>query len=152
MPVFRFALRASGGLLLALGGAAHATGAAEPPAAVELGPLDVEANAPVPAATQTKTAADLSLVPATEPYDILTGLAGVYMQNDGSPGLAISVRGLQDFGRVNVMIDGARQDFQFSGHGANSSVYIDPALLSGIDVTRGTAGGAGGAGGDRRRG
>ncbi len=73
-------------------------------------------------------------------------MPGVFFQNAGAPGLSVSVRGLQDFGRVNVMIDGARQDFMVSGHGANSSVYIDPALLSGIDVTRGTVSTANGAG------
>jgi hemoglobin/transferrin/lactoferrin receptor protein len=53
------------------------------------------------------------------------------------PGAAVSIRGLQDFGRVNVMIDGARQNFQKSGHGANGTFYFDTEMLRAVDVTRG---------------
>ncbi|WP_025886172.1 TonB-dependent receptor domain-containing protein [Asaia prunellae] len=100
----------------------------------------------VPQATTTLTRQDMLRVQPTEPYMILTGLPGVYFQNDGSPSLAISIRGMQDFGRVNVMVDGARQDFQTSSHGANGSVYVDPALLAGLDVSRGTVATADGSG------
>lgn len=100
----------------------------------------------VPQASSTLTRNDMLRVAPTEPYMILTGLPGVYFQNDGSPSLAISIRGMQDFGRVNVMVDGARQDFQTSSHGANGSVYVDPALLAGLDVSRGTVSTADGAG------
>jgi hemoglobin/transferrin/lactoferrin receptor protein len=50
---------------------------------------------------------------------------------------AINVRGLQDFGRVNVLIDGMRQNFQRSGHNANGAFYIEPEMVKGVDVTRG---------------
>ncbi|WP_025841329.1 TonB-dependent receptor domain-containing protein [Asaia platycodi] len=100
----------------------------------------------VPQASATLTRKDMLRVNPTEPYMVLTGLPGVYFQNDGSPSLAISIRGMQDFGRVNVMVDGARQDFQTSSHGANGSVYVDPALLAGLDVSRGTVATADGAG------
>ncbi len=53
------------------------------------------------------------------------------------PGAAVSIRGLQDFGRVNVMVDGARQNFQKSGHGANGTFYFDTEMLKAVDVTRG---------------
>jgi len=53
------------------------------------------------------------------------------------PGAAVSIRGLQDFGRVNVMVDGARQNFQKSGHGANGTFYFDTEMLRAVDVTRG---------------
>ncbi|GBQ20355.1 TonB-dependent heme/hemoglobin receptor family protein [Gluconacetobacter sacchari DSM 12717] len=85
-------------------------------------------------------------VQPNEPYAILTGVPGVFFQNDGTPALSVSIRGMQDFGRVNVMIDGARQNFQESGHGANGSVYVDPALLAGLDVRRGTVSTGDGAG------
>lgn len=100
----------------------------------------------VPQASATLTRKDMLRVNPTEPYMILTGLPGVYFQNDGSPALAISIRGMQDFGRVNVMVDGARQNFQTSNHGANGSVFVDPALLAGLDVARGTVSTADGAG------
>ncbi|MBR0560440.1 TonB-dependent receptor domain-containing protein [Neokomagataea anthophila] len=100
----------------------------------------------VPQATSHQTRQDLLRVQPNEPYSILTGVPGVFFQNDGTPSLAVSIRGMQDFGRVNVMIDGARQNFQESGHGADGSVYVDPALLAGLDVQRGTVATADGAG------
>lgn len=51
--------------------------------------------------------------------------------------LAINVRGLMDFGRVNVLIEGARQNFQRTGHNADGVVYIEPEMLKSVDVTRG---------------
>ena len=36
----------------------------------------------------------------------------------GRSGHRVNVRGLQDFGRVNVLVDGARQNFQREGHSA----------------------------------
>ena len=51
--------------------------------------------------------------------------------------VAINIRGLQDFGRVNVLIEGARQNFQRSGHNANGVFYIEPEMLKGVDITRG---------------
>jgi len=99
-----------------------------------------------PGASSSVSGAQLQEIPQTATSDILLDMPGVYFQNTGAPGLSVSVRGLQDFGRINVMIDGARQDFMVSGHGADSSVYIDPALLAGIDVTRGTVSTGNGAG------
>ncbi|MCI0681234.1 MAG: TonB-dependent hemoglobin/transferrin/lactoferrin family receptor [Gemmataceae bacterium] len=74
----------------------------------------------------------------TRPADLLYGMPGVYVQErPDDPGTAINIRGLQDFGRVNVVIDGARQNFQRSGHNANGIFYLEPQLLSSIDVIRG---------------
>lgn len=50
---------------------------------------------------------------------------------------AINLRGLQDFGRVNVLIDGARQNFQRTGHNADGFFYIDPEMIKRVDITRG---------------
>ncbi len=47
------------------------------------------------------------------------------------PGSSINVRGLQDFGRVTTLVDGAQQDFQRSGHFANGQFYLDPELVGG---------------------
>ena len=70
--------------------------------------------------------------------DVLDLVPSVNTQTTPSdPGAAVSVRGLQDFGRVNVMIDGARQNFQKSGHGANGTFYFDTEMLRSVDVTRG---------------
>jgi hemoglobin/transferrin/lactoferrin receptor protein len=45
------------------------------------------------------------------------------------PATAINIRGLQDFGRVNVLVEGARQNFQRSGHNANGVFYLDPEMI-----------------------
>lgn len=79
--------------------------------------------------------------------DMFRGVAGVDAVMDRqNPGLNVNIRGLQDQGRVNMSIDGARQNFQQSGHGATSLVYVDPELLSRIDVEKGPTSTAGGAG------
>lgn len=70
--------------------------------------------------------------------DIFNGMPSVWFADrPDDPGSSINVRGLQDFGRVAVLVDGAVQDFQRSGHFANGQFYLDPELLSGVDVVRG---------------
>lgn len=79
--------------------------------------------------------------------DIFYSVAGVSTsQSRQEPGVSVNVRGVQDFGRINVTIDGARQNFQRSGHGANGSVYLDPQLLSSVDIAKGPVASAGGGG------
>src|SRR5690606_40939425 len=36
-----------------------------------------------------------------------------------------------------VLVEGARQNFQRSGHGANGAFYLEPEMLKSVDVTRG---------------
>jgi hemoglobin/transferrin/lactoferrin receptor protein len=70
--------------------------------------------------------------------DVFSGLPGVWFQERADdPGSSVSIRGLQDFGRVAVLIDGARQNFQRTGHNADGLFYIEPELLAGADVVRG---------------
>ena len=70
--------------------------------------------------------------------DIFNGMPSVWFADrPDDPGSSINVRGLQDFGRVATLIDGAPQDFQRSGHFANGQFYLDPELLAGADVVRG---------------
>ncbi len=72
------------------------------------------------------------------PSDFLDLIPGVTTsEQGGDPATSINIRGLQDFGRVNVMVDGARQNFQTSGHNANGAFYIDPEMIRSVDVTRG---------------
>ena len=69
---------------------------------------------------------------------LLAAVPGVITQDvQNDPQQAVNIRGLQDFGRVNVLVDGARQDYQISGHNANGSFYLDPEFISQIDVVRG---------------
>jgi hemoglobin/transferrin/lactoferrin receptor protein len=75
---------------------------------------------------------------ASRPSDVLWGIPGVWSQDRvDDPGSAINIRGLQDFGRVAVTIDGARQNFQRTGHAADGIFYLEPELLAGADVVRG---------------
>jgi hemoglobin/transferrin/lactoferrin receptor protein len=70
--------------------------------------------------------------------DLFFGVPGVnFQQRPDDPGIAINIRDLQDFGRVAVVVDGARQNFQRTGHNADGLVYLDPELIASIDVVRG---------------
>lgn len=70
--------------------------------------------------------------------DVLRTIPGVSLQDRGDdPSTAVNIRGLQDFGRVAVIVDGARQNYQRSGHNANGSFFLDPELIGGIDIVRG---------------
>ncbi|QRM30306.1 TonB-dependent hemoglobin/transferrin/lactoferrin family receptor [Microvirga sp. VF16] len=72
--------------------------------------------------------------------DVLRLIPSVATQSaPGDPGIGINVRGLQDFGRVNVLVDGARQNFQREGHSAKGTFYFDPEMMKSVDVTRGPA-------------
>lgn len=77
--------------------------------------------------------------------DMLRNMAGVTTQ--GGTGdeaeTAVNIRGLQDHGRVAVTLDGMRQNFARSGHGANGSFNIDSEMLREVAVTRGAGAGAG---------
>lgn len=75
---------------------------------------------------------------ATTPNEMLLGVPGVTVQADARRvNSSINIRGLQDFGRVAVIVDGARQDFQRSDHGTQSTFWIDPDLVESVDVIRG---------------
>jgi hemoglobin/transferrin/lactoferrin receptor protein len=70
--------------------------------------------------------------------DIFFGVPGVsFQQRADEPATSINIRGLQNFGRVNVVIDGARQNFQRTGHNADGAFYLDPELIGAADVVRG---------------
>jgi hemoglobin/transferrin/lactoferrin receptor protein len=69
---------------------------------------------------------------------VISQTPGVWTEeNPDDPATAINIRGLQDFGRVAVTIDGARQNFQRSGHNADGAFYLDTAFVRSIDITRG---------------
>lgn len=70
--------------------------------------------------------------------EILRTIPGVTTQETArDTAQAVNIRGLQDFGRVNVLIDGMRQNFQRSGHSSNGVFYLEPEMLKGVDITRG---------------
>lgn len=84
------------------------------------------------------TQAEIDRAQPTTISDLLHTVPGVTTQvTANDPGQSINIRGMQDFGRVNVLVDGARQDFQVSGHGANGTFYLDPEFINNIDIVRG---------------
>lgn len=77
--------------------------------------------------------------------DVLRATPGVFTRdNVQNPGVAVNIRGLEGSGRVNMMIDGVRQNFRFTGHEAQGFTYLEPAFLAGTDITRGYVSGVGG--------
>ncbi|MCS0504611.1 TonB-dependent hemoglobin/transferrin/lactoferrin family receptor [Ancylobacter mangrovi] len=71
--------------------------------------------------------------------DLFQGMPGVTaIQNGNSTQTAINIRGLQDFGRVAVFVDGARQNFTQLGHGDGAGTFfVEPGLIADVDVVRG---------------
>lgn len=100
-----------------------------------------------PAAVSTANRSEIETFGRTNVDNVLRTMPGTFTQsNQQNPGVAVNIRGLEGSGRVNMMIDGVRQDFGFMGHNATNMLYVDPALLAGVDVQRGAVSTAGGAG------
>jgi hemoglobin/transferrin/lactoferrin receptor protein len=94
----------------------------------------IDALAPVSVVTQEQ----IQLQQPKRLSDLFYNMPGVWMQDRGDDAsTAINIRGLQDFGRVAVVVDGARQNYQRSGHNANGSFFLDPELIGSVDVVRG---------------
>ncbi len=75
---------------------------------------------------------------ATRVGDLVYNVPGVWLQDRGDdPATSINIRGLQDFGRVAVVVDGARQNYQRTGHFASGQFFLNPELIGGIDIVRG---------------
>jgi hemoglobin/transferrin/lactoferrin receptor protein len=94
----------------------------------------IDALAPVSVVT-------LDQIQGLQPHrisDLFRSVPAVSFQDRGDdPSSSINIRGLQDFGRVAVVVDGARQNYQRTGHNANGSFFLDPELIGGVDVVRG---------------
>ncbi|WP_309085873.1 TonB-dependent receptor domain-containing protein [Chelativorans sp.] len=75
---------------------------------------------------------------ATTPSDLLFGIPGVTIYADGQPSVGnINIRGLQNAGRVSVIVDGARRNFHKNGHDVSRMFWLDPELIKQVDVIRG---------------
>lgn len=86
--------------------------------------------------------------PPRHAADMLEETSGVYTAvSQRDPGLSVNIRGVQDYGRVNMNIDGMRQNFSVNGHQQRNGVmFIDPELISSVEIDKGTSAGMGGAG------
>lgn len=92
-----------------------------------------------PRAMSEITREEMDRTPARHAADLLVATPGVSSTvNRLDPGLSVNIRGMQDFGRVNMMIDGMRQNFVRNGHQQrNGQMYLDPELISAITIERG---------------
>jgi hemoglobin/transferrin/lactoferrin receptor protein len=106
-----------------------------------------EAVYATPGAVSTAGRGDMETFGSLDAGDVLRAMPGVSTrESPQNAGLAVNIRGFEGSGRVNMMIDGVRQSFRFTGHEAQGFAYVDPALVAGIDVARGAVSTAGGAG------
>jgi hemoglobin/transferrin/lactoferrin receptor protein len=140
--------------------------------AVQLGPLQVEGQQTNRTAGEERDARgaddvydrdttttymgkdEIERYKGVNPSDMLKGMLGVY-SGDPRNGGAIdpSIRGISGPGRVPVIIDGTEQALTvWRGYnGASNRAYIDPSLVSGLQIekgpvsTRGVDGSIGGA-------
>lgn len=101
-----------------------------------------------PRSVSVITREQLDRNPPRHAADMLVETPGVYSAVSAQdPGLSVNIRGMQDFGRVNTMIDGMRQNFNENGHQQrNGQLYVDPELISEVVVEKGPSSGLHGAG------
>ncbi|BCP55988.1 hemin receptor [Kaistia sp. 32K] len=100
-----------------------------------------------PAPISSASSDEIDLFGQRKLGDVLRAMPGTFSRDSiQNPGLSVNIRGLEGSGRVNTMIDGVRQNFRFTGHEAQGFAYVDPALVAGVDVTRGAVSTTGGAG------
>lgn len=139
-------LAGTGMAALALGLLAPSASADEPiqMAAVALDAITITATKTKESALETLssttviTEQEIEDIQATSVDELLIGVPGVTgAKTEEGPGIGINIRGMQEYGRVNVMIDGTRQNFQRTGHAANTAVFIEPELLKQVDIVRG---------------
>lgn len=137
-------------LSLTLGGLALPAGA-ETTDLARIVVTGAEAGASVKGTSDSQLDGDAIAVEAAGDLDTaLRGKPGTYTKTAADqPGVTVNIRGLQGAGRVNAMIDGVPQNVRnLSGHAGtlNTMVYVDPGLLAGVDIARGTVAGAAGMG------
>ena len=101
-----------------------------------------------PAAVSVISREAIENSPSRNARDLLDNVAGVYANRSEAqnPGISVNIRGLQDQDRVATMIDGARQSFQRSAHGATQRTYVDTAFIRAVDIEKSTTSGVGSAG------
>jgi hemoglobin/transferrin/lactoferrin receptor protein len=114
-------------------------------APVAVTPSDVPYT--VPAGVSVVGSGEIGTFGQAKLDDVIRTMPGTFTrESPNNPGVAVNIRGFEGSGRVNMMIDGARQNFRFTGHEAQGFVYVDPLLLAGVEVQRGAVSTAGGAG------
>lgn len=79
--------------------------------------------------------------------DLLKGQAGVHLGDSNGGAIDVNIRGIQGQSRVAVTVDGAQQALDvYRGYGGmQNRSYIDPLLISSVDIEKGPSTKAGGA-------
>lgn len=87
----------------------------------------------------------------SSPADIFRGTPGVMSgeARNGAGAVDVNIRGMQGFGRVNTTVDGAENGITvYQGYqGVSNRTYIDPDLIAGIDIRKGSDAGSKGIAG-----
>jgi hemoglobin/transferrin/lactoferrin receptor protein len=120
-----------------------------PPPATDGGNQAAKIDAPygTPAGVSVAGQSEIETFGQGNVQNVLRAMPGVSTADDpNNPGIAVNIRGFEGSGRVNMSIDGVRQNFRFTGHDAQGFAYVDPLLLASIEVQRGAVSGVGGAG------
>lgn len=103
-----------------------------------------------PAAESSVSAEQLQIHHNGNINQMLRDSAGTYtLEDPTNPGIAVNLRGLSGYGRVNTMIDGVPQTFRNAhGHASygGTRLYVHPELISSANITRGAVAGADGSG------
>jgi hemoglobin/transferrin/lactoferrin receptor protein len=90
---------------------------------------------------------ELERIQADTAADIFRAVPGVAASVNGDdPATSINIRGMEQYGRVVVTLDGARQDYWRVGHGSGS-FFVEPELLKQVTVIRGPVSNTFGSGG-----
>ncbi|MGH8440344.1 MAG: TonB-dependent receptor domain-containing protein, partial [Pseudomonas sp.] len=113
--------------------------------AMEVGATMVNAQADRPGAIQSSRDGH---VERQDLNSLVRSMPGTYtLHSRSQPGISVNIRGLAGYGRVNTMIDGVTQTFRNNaGHGSGGPMaFVDPNLVAGVDIQRGSVDGAEGA-------
>jgi len=78
----------------------------------------------------------------SSPADVFRGIPGVMSgeARNGAGSVDVNIRGMQGMGRVATTIDGAENEMMvYQGYqGLANRTFVDPDLIAGIDITRGS--------------
>ncbi|MDQ8697366.1 TonB-dependent receptor domain-containing protein [Hyphomicrobium sp. LHD-15] len=125
--------------------------AATLPGAIALDTIDVGGTAEggsdyspyeTPAPTAHISAENIERFRGSSPADIFRGTPGVMSgeARNGAGSIDVNIRGMQGMGRVATTIDGAENSLQiYQGYqGLSSRTFVDPDLIAGVDITKGS--------------
>ena len=111
----------------------------------------VEAPYLTAAPTAHISASDIEHFRGSSPADIFRGTPGVASgeSRNGAGSIDLNIRGMQGMGRVQTTVDGAENSSQvYQGYqGISNRTFVDPDLLAGIDITKGSDVSSGGIAG-----